>query len=314
MDYINEICPVCKRQFGSDDDIVVCPDCGTPHHRDCWNIKKACENSALHGEGFEWKPMAVKNQPAENPSVVAETKSTSEGGTFAALPRMTMAESEEDIENLLLRGLGYQKDETVDGISVGDAALYIQQGARGYIRKFKTKKFSFNWAAFFFSPAWFFYRKLYKAGAIILAVFVALALFTYPMIEKLDEQTAALESKITQIVGDEKNFSSSVLAQNEDLLNESKALLKGYALYFLINMLAPGLVSALIANELYKKKMIRDIKDIKEDSKDEDTQFEKALIMQKGGVSLMWGAVVLFASSYLPELLLQAGNFFSNII
>ena len=133
------------------------------------------------------------------------------------------------------------------------------------------------------------------------------------MIEKLDEQTVALESKITQIVGDENNFSSSVLAQNEDLLNESKALLKGYALYFLINMLAPGLVSALIANELYKKKMIRDIKNIKEDSKNEDTQFEKALIMQKGGVSLLWGAVVLFASSYLPELLLQAGNFFSDI-
>ena len=79
-------------------------------------------------------------------------------------------------------------------------------------------------------------------------------------------------------------------------------------------MFAPGLVSALIANELYKKKMIRDIKNIKEDSKNEDTQFEKALIMQKGGISLLWGAVVLFASSYLPELLLQAGNFFSNII
>lgn len=314
MDYINEICPVCKRQFGTDDDIVVCPYCGTPHHRECWNIKKTCENSALHGEGFEWKPITVKNQPAQNPAPVAETMSSSEGGTFAALPRLTMVENEEDIENLLLRGMGYQKDETIDGVSVGDAALYIQQGARSYIKKFKTKKFSFNWAAFFFSPAWFFYRKLYKAGAIILAVFVALALFTYPMIEKLDEQTAALESKITQIVGDEKNFSSSDLAQNEDLFNASKSLLKGYAVYFLINMFAPGLVSALIANELYKKKMIRDIKDIKEDSKDEDTQFEKSLIMQKGGVSLMWGAVVLFASSYLPELLLQAGNFFSNII
>ena len=107
MDYINEICPVCKRQFGADDDIVVCPDCGTPHHRDCWNVKKACENSALHGEGFVWKPMAVKNQPAENPSVVAETKSTSEGGTFAALPKMTMVESEEDIENLLIQQIEF---------------------------------------------------------------------------------------------------------------------------------------------------------------------------------------------------------------
>ena len=31
--YNNCVCPVCKKQFEDGDDIVVCPECGTPHHR-----------------------------------------------------------------------------------------------------------------------------------------------------------------------------------------------------------------------------------------------------------------------------------------
>ena len=313
MDYINEICPVCKRSFTADDDIVVCPECGTPHHRECWGIKNECENSALHGENFEWKPIKDSFKPPVVKTPVSETASKTEAGTLPVLPMLNTVDNEEDFENLLMRGMGYSKDETIDGVKIGDAALYIQQSARGYIRKFKTKRFSFNWAAFFFSPAWFFYRKMYKAGAILLAVFVALSLFTFPMLERLDSKTEDFRSKVEQIVGDEKDISSSELAQNEDLLNDSKELVKGYSAYFALNMLLPGLISALLANQLYKKKMLSDLAKIKEEAKDEGTQFEKALIMQRGGVSLLWGAVVLFASSYLPEVLLRLGDFFSNI-
>ena len=133
------------------------------------------------------------------------------------------------------------------------------------------------------------------------------------MLERLDSKTEDFRGKVEQIVGEDNSITSSDLAQNEDLLNDSKALLKGYTVYFAINMLLPGLLSALLANQLYKKKMLRDLAKIKEEAKDEGTQFEKALIMQRGGVSLLWGAVVLFASSYLPEVLLRLGDFFSNI-
>ena len=36
MRYTGETCPVCNKVFQEDDDIVVCPDCGTPHHRKCY--------------------------------------------------------------------------------------------------------------------------------------------------------------------------------------------------------------------------------------------------------------------------------------
>ena len=35
-DYKGNTCPVCKQKFKEADDIVVCPDCGTPYHRECW--------------------------------------------------------------------------------------------------------------------------------------------------------------------------------------------------------------------------------------------------------------------------------------
>ena len=52
--YTGNTCPVCHKKFTADDDIVVCPDCGTPYHRACWP-KEGCVHAAQHGS-FEWLP------------------------------------------------------------------------------------------------------------------------------------------------------------------------------------------------------------------------------------------------------------------
>lgn len=56
MRYENEICPGCGRRFAEGDDIVVCPECGTPQHRECYNKEHKCVNEHLHEENYEWKP------------------------------------------------------------------------------------------------------------------------------------------------------------------------------------------------------------------------------------------------------------------
>lgn len=48
-------CPYCGNAFSEKDDIVVCPECGTPHHRSCYFEHKMCANEYRHG-AFEWSP------------------------------------------------------------------------------------------------------------------------------------------------------------------------------------------------------------------------------------------------------------------
>lgn len=63
MEYNNEICQGCGKKFADGDDIVVCPECGTPQHRECYNKEHKCVNEHLHSENYEWKP---KHAPIES--------------------------------------------------------------------------------------------------------------------------------------------------------------------------------------------------------------------------------------------------------
>ena len=51
-------CSVCGKALTDGDDIVVCPDCGAPYHRACYEKQGACVYAAKHGAGFEWTPPA----------------------------------------------------------------------------------------------------------------------------------------------------------------------------------------------------------------------------------------------------------------
>ncbi|MCL2055443.1 MAG: hypothetical protein FWG90_13560 [Oscillospiraceae bacterium] len=54
--FLGNKCVVCSVQFDEKSDVVVCPDCGTPCHRDCWFKSGVCSNTALHKDGYSWKP------------------------------------------------------------------------------------------------------------------------------------------------------------------------------------------------------------------------------------------------------------------
>lgn len=53
--YEGYVCPVCKSKFKESEDIVACPDCGAPHHRDCWNQVGHCLFADDHGTSRQWK-------------------------------------------------------------------------------------------------------------------------------------------------------------------------------------------------------------------------------------------------------------------
>ena len=53
--YEGAVCPVCGQAFTQGDDVVVCPACGTPHHRACWMREGRCANEKKHASGYTWQ-------------------------------------------------------------------------------------------------------------------------------------------------------------------------------------------------------------------------------------------------------------------
>lgn len=69
MDYRGQHCPICGKEFCDGDDIVVCPECGTPYHRECYKTAGHCVNEERHGESFEWKPETAPHAEEKTPNV-----------------------------------------------------------------------------------------------------------------------------------------------------------------------------------------------------------------------------------------------------
>ncbi len=69
-------CQVCKEPFKPGDDIVICPHCGAPYHRECYQKEGHCVYTDKHAQGFEYHPPA----PAPPPTAPA-------GGPAAAQPQ-----------------------------------------------------------------------------------------------------------------------------------------------------------------------------------------------------------------------------------
>lgn len=63
-DYTGQSCFHCQKPFQPEDDIVVCPECGTPYHRACWQETDHCTNVQLHETGGSWKPVQQESQAA----------------------------------------------------------------------------------------------------------------------------------------------------------------------------------------------------------------------------------------------------------
>ena len=54
MNYLNHRCDHCGKKFTEDDDVVVCPVCGTPQHRECYEENNRCIHYEKHSENYEW--------------------------------------------------------------------------------------------------------------------------------------------------------------------------------------------------------------------------------------------------------------------
>lgn len=309
MNYTGKICDGCREPLKEGDDIVACPICGTPQHRSCYEKNNKCVNEYLHSTGFTWTdPDEEKRKADAEQAVQQEQEQPEQSSPFVRATPQSM-------ESVFMRGVLYDPKDDIGGATVGEAADYIQNSAPRYISKFmkqkkKNGKLSWNWAAFFFAPYWFFYRKLYKAGAVFLALSVALTLATASRVEKIlptYEKWLSVSSDLYDINASTEKPSTEKEQKRENLRAESIKLIKEM-LPTLLTVLTirrgiPNIIAALIANYLFKKKMLRVIS-LAHDSSTEPN-IVKYTIMRNGGVSVIMPIIAIMVDNYLPSLLLN---------
>lgn len=222
--YTGSTCPVCHKPFTPTDDIVVCPDCGTPYHRACWPSNGVCVHADRHSTGYEWKPdsegdngqTVCPNCGARNPAgthfcghcgvPLPDHPQSSENtaNTQNAGPQRPIYDNPEysgpgsreggpsaphiDAYTTGPDGGVYRQevgpDDPIDGIKARDWATFVGPSSLYYLMQFfridKTKhKIGFSFAAFFFGPIYFFYRKMWKLGALFTVLDVLVTIPTY---------------------------------------------------------------------------------------------------------------------------------------
>lgn len=202
----NEKCPVCDKKFNENDDIVICPSCGAPHHRACYHSLGRCFYSDKHAYDFSYTPLIgdadgrdhfrtdcekfVKNQNGSETvyrqNQIPQTKFCRKCGTriesnVAFCPEC--GEKQADAQyNFVPPAMNFgannsqqneyaRSTEDINGKSLADISATVVTNSPRFINKFRSgKKTSWNWGAFVFGAYYFFFRKMYKEGLIAAAV------------------------------------------------------------------------------------------------------------------------------------------------
>lgn len=208
MEFTQYTCPVCEKRFVIGDDVVVCPECGAPHHRACYEQEGHCFYEDKHAEHFSFESSQAGNGEAadENsdtilcPNCKEENEKTDFfcrkcGYPLGERDRQSGSNQSQSQQNQNQQGIpfgfgtagtspfdpmaGLNNDEEIaENVKAGEAAKFVGKNTPYYLLTFKrlqkqnTGRFSFS--AFLFSGAYFIYRKMYGVGIAIMLVMIGL--------------------------------------------------------------------------------------------------------------------------------------------
>ena len=315
--FYNSPCPVCKKNFAEGDDIVVCPECGTPHHRECYKENGSCFNEAKHAENYEWKPAFTKpaeapanhsEEPSGEPTVCKTCGNENPADSRFCLScgaRLTPADdhvpSFEDFRRERARMYSEAFSENLNGITSKEAAIYVRSNIEYFLPRFaaftKGAKFDTNFAAFIFSFFYLFYRKMYALGAAVLAATMILSIPTFLLdLVTIQEQYVEM-GLLSQIIWE--------IPHQQTL-----------AIYALVaNFLIWGIRIALMLffNRLYFAKIIKTITGARASLATQGEETIARFFKKKGGTSLVLPIILIllvFAASFVLAGVLMASEYF----
>lgn len=147
----NKLCPVCRERFRDGDDIAVCPECGTPHHRACYLKQNKCGLEELHSQGYVWNgrlpdeplpsfqmPQSVQTLPQPGVPEPLERKTSNLNDDLSApgaADTNNDPENPDDDKTFEMLGLPNPNDEMFKEMGMSDPIkeLYrmVNDGSRG---------------------------------------------------------------------------------------------------------------------------------------------------------------------------------------
>lgn len=187
----NKLCPICRAPFTKDADIVVCPICGTPHHRSCYLAKGHCGVEKYHAQGFSWdgylpdeqKPEKHPEHTEPDPHAAEYPEGTPAGENIEQEMEQEIRSAEEYYNSFFKN----MQDETrgADGVSMKELTTFAATSTMHYGRAFSVFRnravgrkiyVSVNLCSGLFSPIFQFYRKMDWLGILsILATLITSA-------------------------------------------------------------------------------------------------------------------------------------------
>ena len=283
--YTGEKCLICNKEFTESDDIVVCPDCGTPYHRSCYKEKKQCINSALHKTGGSWMAESKAKRKAENAvkkicpqcSVLNDNSNENCINCGYKIEDDSCKKINIDDSNVIKidsdnEYYGMNPFETMDEeskVTFGEVADYVKVNKLFYLSVFRRIKatginLSLNVIAFLFPQYYFANRKMYFWTGILLLVGFIIEIPSF----------IVLMSDFDKDMG-----MGMISAYFENHPISPKILNLFYCFEIIIKV-----IFGLLANDLYLKHIILKLKKIKGSSPDYARYRMK--IKEQGGTSL----------------------------
>ena len=314
--YENNKGPVCNKKFEKGDDVVVCPDCGTPHHRECYQFVGKCANKDKHESGFvydrdKYKTERAEELPQENMlSLATEVKTVVE-----ALENADLSNKETADLNVKQKE---SDEDTIDGVPASDVATVVGVRSNRFLKRFsKKRKLGWNWGAFFFGPYYFMYRKMYGESLVFLALsYVVSAVINHVYESAILVLFNVFKSLYVDINAVVSGYGYKMIFH----WNEVSAILKNAWnapenkpawTVFLITIAASLLlkvVAAVIADSQYRKKVVKIIKIVDEkvdlgesfslvgsmgNQNMSQSDLRKMFLAKQGGVNIFFPCILL---------------------
>ncbi|MBR5923196.1 MAG: DUF2628 domain-containing protein [Clostridia bacterium] len=298
-------CSVCHAYLFEDDDVVYCPVCGAPHHRDCYKSIGHCAFEEAHGTDNQYKKPDFSEDEADKKHTESHRENAensvkceicgesyaaggascpkcgapnfrSVGGAFASIDFMGGVPEDMDLG---------------EGVTAAEARRFVFANTRRYIPKFAEMKFGkktgWNWFALLFPCGWFLSRKMYLEGIVTGILSICFSLYILPFSNILSSYTPSDYSNIPDL------YSTVISDAMKTNVWALILLAAGVLQIIILNVLC-----AVFGDRIYRNHVIKNVKSIKEESEDADYDYRK-----KGGTNFFLLLAGIIAVDYLPQLI-----------